>query len=474
VAIDQDRIAAIFLGIFLLIIVTTLLFFGSVGIAPFAIVASSMFAFAIVAVFYFGEPERARAPFHISLAILLVLTIWAFFQTLNLPFDTPSTSMWRTVQLLLGTKENSISAAPADTSEAILRIAMPLVTFIVALILSSTDERSKILITCLGLIGGVIGLFGLLQFLVSPTTLIVVEKRFYVDSLTTVFVNHNTAATFLGVTILILSVMAWEKAQKVNVRQAVIQMQDWRSPRGGGMIRTIIYSVLLGASLTALLLTKSRAGIGSTFVALLFLIPFMTMNWSRNRRSGFGGDMLRSRRNIIRWAIASIVVLALLLIFGGQVFLRAEVRGSDDGRFCIYPSILEALSQHYWVGTGFGTFRWIFPAYRNPSCGIWGIWDRAHNSYLEGMLNLGIIFPVVLIFAFVTIVLLLREGMKSRKKLRHYPALGVAALILVTLHSAIDFSMQIPGFATFFAALMAPTISIAIGRRSALQSDDLN
>ncbi|KAA0680783.1 1,4-beta-xylanase [Neorhizobium sp. P12A] len=461
---SQDRIATIFLSIFLVIVVTSLLFFGSVGQAPFAIVASSMFALAVMVVSYFGEPERARTPFHIALAILLVLTLWAFLQTLNLPFDTSSSSLWHSAQLLLGTKQSSISVAPADTVEAILRIAMPLVTFIVALILSSTDDRSKALISCLGLVGGAIGLFGLFQFLISPATLIVVEKHFYTDSLTTVFVNRNTAATFLGVTILTLSVLAWEKARKVDVRRAVVQMQDWRSPRGGGTIRATVYLILLGASLAALLLTKSRAGIASTFIALLFLAPYMAMNWSSERETGFGNTAL-GRRSIVRWAIASIVILAVFLVLSGQVLMRAQVRGSDDARFCILPGIFRALSEHYLVGTGFGTFQWIFPAYRDPDCGIWGVWDRAHDSYLEGALNLGVIFPVALLLGFGALVFFLREGLKSRKKLRHYPALGFAALILVSLHSAIDFSLQIPGFAVFFAALMAPVISIAVGRR---------
>jgi hypothetical protein len=464
---DKERLAAFFTGAFLLVIIVTLLFFGSVGTAPFTVVATAMFALATAVALLFGEPERVRGPFKIALALLLILAAWTFIQTLNLPSDIQTVSTWHTAHALLGIEQNSISAAPADTLEAMLRIAMPLVTFIVALILSSTDDRARLLITCLGFIGGVIGLFGLLQFLISPTTLIVVEKHFYADSLTTVFVNRNTAATFLGATILTLSVLAWEKAQKVNVRQALMKIQDWRSPRGGGMIRTIIYLILLGASLAALLLTKSRAGIGSTFVALLYLTPFMAMNWNRERKTVFGNSSLIRRRNILRWAIASVVVLIVFLLLSGQVFLRAEVRGSDDARFCILPGIFRALSQHYMLGTGFGTFQWIFPAYRDPDCGIWGVWDRAHNSYIEGTLNLGIVFPITLLIGFATLVFFLWQGMRGRKKLKHYPALGFAMLILVVLHSAIDFSLQIPGFAVFFSALMAPIVSISLGRRSA-------
>jgi hypothetical protein len=47
--------------------------------------------------------------------------------------------------------------------------------------------------------------------------------------------------------------------------------------------------------------------------------------------------------------------------------------------------------------------------------------------------------------------------------LRFVPVLGVAALILATLHSMVDFSLQIPGFNVYFAALMASTVTISLG-----------
>jgi hypothetical protein len=390
------------------------------------------------------------------------LTGWAFIQTLDLPLADFANPVWRDAQTLAGVHANSLSVAPADTLEAILRIAMPLLTFMTALMISTSDERAKTLIIYLAIIGGVIGFIGLSQFLISPTTLIVVQKQFYLDSLTTVFVNRNTAATFLGVTILALTVLAWEMSQKVNVRHAIMRVQDWRSPHGGGAGRTIVYLVLLVACLAALLLTKSRAGIASTLVALLFLVPFLAMNNPRGR----GNGRSLAYRNLVWGALAVVGVLVLFLMLSGQVLLRAEIRGSDDGRFCILPGILQALSQHYLAGTGFGTFQWIFPAYRNPDCGIWGVWDRAHNFYLEGALNLGILFPIVLIVDAVVLGISLIKGLRDRKKLRHYPALGVAMLILVALHSAIDFSLQIPGFAAFFAAIFAPTLSISVGRRA--------
>lgn len=63
----------------------------------------------------------------------------------------------------------------------------------------------------------------------------------------------------------------------------------------------------------------------------------------------------------------------------------------------------------------------------------------------------------VLIGAFV-------RGARKRHRLRFAPVVGLAALSLATLHSIVDFSLQIPGFMVYFAAAMAAATSISLGR----------
>ena len=41
---------------------------------------------------------------------------------------------------------------------------------------------------------------------------------------------------------------------------------------------------------------------------------------------------------------------------------------------------------------------------------------------------------------------------------------GLAALVLVTLHSIVDFSLQIPGVAVYVAAAIAAAVAVALGR----------
>ncbi|MBB4326856.1 hypothetical protein GGE32_000669, partial [Rhizobium leguminosarum] len=111
-----------------------------------------------------------------------------------------------------------------------------------------------------------------------------------------------------------------------------------------------------------------------------------------------------------------------------------------------------------------GTFRTVFSAYRDPACGIFGIFDRAHNFYLEGFLGLGILFPITAVLTFSVLARVFWRGLAQRRRLRHYVLLGLAATVLVALHAAVDFSLQIPGFAVFYAAFLSAVVAISLGR----------
>ena len=168
---------------------------------------------------------------------------------------------------------------------------------------------------------------------------------------------------------------------------------------------------------------------------------------------------------MLKFLAGGVFVVVLLALFAGQAILRAQERRlEDDDRFCILPGIWRAILDHWLTGTGLGTFRTVFSAYRDPACGIFGIFDRAHNFYLEGFLGLGIIFPLAAVLVFSVLVKVFWRGLAERRRLRHYVLLGIAATVLVALHAAVDFSLQIPGFAVFFSAFLSAVVAISLGR----------
>jgi O-antigen ligase len=139
----------------------------------------------------------------------------------------------------------------------------------------------------------------------------------------------------------------------------------------------------------------------------------------------------------------------LFALFAGRSVYRMQEQGSEDTRWCSFSSTIAAIKDNWIFGTGFGAFQDVFPVYRDSDCaGIFGVWDRAHNFFLEGWLGLGLPFLVALAIGYLVLIAAFIRGVKVRHKFRFIPVMGLSALVLASLHSVVDFSLQIPGLAS--------------------------
>ncbi len=104
------------------------------------------------------------------------------------------------------------------------------------------------------------------------------------------------------------------------------------------------------------------------------------------------------------------------------------------------------------LGTGYGTFEEVFRFYRDAS--LPGVYARAHNTYLENALELGLPGAAALFAAVGGLSLLTLRGVRRRRRDAVYPCIGFAATTLVAAHSLVDFSLQIPAVALTYSLLM--------------------
>jgi O-antigen ligase len=107
------------------------------------------------------------------------------------------------------------------------------------------------------------------------------------------------------------------------------------------------------------------------------------------------------------------------------------------------------------LGFGYGTFADVFPLYRDATIGIWGIWDKAHNSYLELYQGLGI--PVATLFLAGIAHTAWRCAAASLHRRREFalPLAAISSTGLVGVHAFVDFSLQIQAVALAWTALLA-------------------
>lgn len=434
------------------LIVLSVVPFGLVDILPQTLILIVMCILGGATVVIYGPPERGRWVFGAALAVFTLTVLWILFQTIEVPFKLFDDPVWAQAREMAAA-HRTISVEPADTLATLLQIALPAVTFLTGLIVAERSRDDQTMIRFLASTAGILAIYGLYQFLFFPDTLLGAAKKAYQESLTATFVNRNTNATFFGLGLLMQFTLLFDSFF-IKTDQASPE-----PPNGVRMLPRLYYCFLTFATFSALMLTQSRAGVFLTALAILIYIPFLASQWLRTFPNSL--PRLGSRLSRVAIAIAATSLgTGFFLLFASKAMLRANIQGLDDARFCIWPDVVKATSNNWLFGTGFGTFRTVFSGYRDPRCGIFNIFDRAHNTYLEGFLTLGVIFPIVALLVLAALLFILWRGYRNRKRNRHYAVLGLAATVLVWGHALVDFSIQIPGFSVFYAAFLSGTVCV--------------
>jgi O-antigen ligase len=178
----------------------------------------------------------------------------------------------------------------------------------------------------------------------------------------------------------------------------------------------------------------------------------------------------RRRLGSIRTISFAVVLVAIgtfltFQLLAGGTADQLQARGlADEGRIETYRSTANIISDHPYLGTGLGTFPLIFPRYRPDRNSIWGVWDRTHNTLLETTSEMGIPFALLVVAAWLTIVILLVNGLRIRKRDQIYPIIGTCVAALAISHSMIDFSLQITGFAIVALSAIGTGVGSSIRR----------
>ena len=103
------------------------------------------------------------------------------------------------------------------------------------------------------------------------------------------------------------------------------------------------------------------------------------------------------------------------------------------------------------MGIGLGGFEAYFPSQRPASIGSAGIFDRGHSTPLEIAVELGL--PVTVLLGALVLVFLTMLAVTAMRTRRRDVIASLCVALLGLLHSCVDFSLQIPGYAVTYAAL---------------------
>lgn len=366
---------------------------------------------------------------------------WALYQALALPPAALAHPVWAEAAGLLGP-----AVAPRVGVEghaaltALMRLLTHATVFLLAVQLCRAPGRARLAVAAIALAGGAYALYAILALVFAPERLLWFGRWAYLGDATGTFVNRNSYATYAG-----LGLLAALTLLADHLRRAAAA--DGGRVALARLLRSFAETAWLPATaavalLSAVLLTHSRGGFLSAAGGVLVLLLCLV---AAGRLGRLG-----------RWAIAGFALAAALLILAVSADVTLERLSrtviEQEERLFLYERVLAGIADRPWLGHGFGSFDLAYRAYNDSA--IWSYYDKAHSDYLEAAFELGLPAALSLWLAILAAALVCLAGLWRRRRDRLYPALGVAATVLIALHAAVDFSLQMPAVAATYAFLL--------------------
>ena len=398
------------------------------------------------------QPAESRA-LGIAAALFALALGWAVVQSLPLAPSGWQHPLWAEAQSLLATPPaGRIGIDPSAARNALVHLICDAAIFWLAFRAAQRPEGARAILIAVAAIGALYAGWGLIVYGIGNRTVLWFDKWAYPDDLTSTFVNRNSFATFAGlalvtsVGLLVDTVLARIDFQQ-DRRLVLRSLFDLVMGRAAWLVAAI------ALTLTAVLLTHSRGGAAATgagivgLIVMTFLAPSLRGPWRR----GFA-------------VIAAVAALLLVAISGATTLGRiADTSWDVEGRREIYELTLEAIRNTPLLGTGLGSFKWIFPNYRTEDLPF--TIELAHNDYLENMLELGIPAALLLTSAVALLVFTCVRGVFRRRRNAIVPCIAVGASLLVGGHACFDFSLQIPAVSLFYLLLLGAGVAQSASTR---------
>lgn len=431
------------------------LFWG--GIEPLPLLAAELAALALLA----GQACWAPTSFGRSLSrlaqiFLVALALLPLSQLLPVPLalwsDLPGRSFYADALRQAGVggpgfEWRAISLLPSTTESAGLGLLPPLAVFVVAVGLRG-QLLLKLVPVFLGIAVGE-ALLGLIQYGDGPGSRFRLGNDLMGDSAMGTYINRNHLAGLLEMALpLALGQLAATVGQ--SPRQHIGRRQrNWRRwlarLSAARFNRAMLFGAMALAILLGLIFTRSRAGV---LMAMLGIV-LCTLLFS-NRLGGRNAHGLLGTVTAVGIGLASLIGLVPIL---DRFTLQDPL---TDGRWLIFDATAQAAGQFFPLGSGAGTFEAVMRRFHPAN--LPGVTvNHAHNDYLEWFLEGGL--GAVLLFA-AWLVFYLRQWGRvwthgAWAPFRFAQVSAGIALLLLMLHSLVDFNLRIPANAVFAAFLAA-------------------
>jgi O-antigen ligase len=408
----------------------------------------------------FAPARRLLTGHLVILAVLAFIAVCFGFvlheQLSDHPWIADFNPIWAKASQALGRQlVPSVSVVRGEPFFALGPSLANTLALVLGLLVGADADRSQRAIRIMAWAGAGYAIYGILALEFTPAEILWREKTVYFNSLTSTFINRNTAAAYFGSCAAVWLVLLMAAVRNSLPRGPI----EWKKVPGRLVTKTrkrvLVRFVMLFVCLSAMFMTNSRGG---TLVSLMALVVAFLIYFRR--------DLPRGKGVVIALAGAVVTALLILQILGGNIGDRIDIEGlSDSGRLAAYRSTLKIIADYPWFGTGLGTFAAAFPHYRSNAISMGGVWDIAHDTPLEFASEMGIPLTIIVGAAWIAALVVLCLTVRGRRRDMVAPLSSLAVSLIALVHSLIDFSLQITGYSIVIFALLGVGLSQAIRGR---------
>lgn len=409
----------------------------------------------IPAFFHLRIADLARA--RLVCLLLAALSLWMVVQLLPLPPAVwqalPDRQAIAAIDQLIGsnTAWRPISLAPFRGLDSTFAMLVPIGALMLATALRIPVRTLLFVIAGIGLIDAAFGLLQVIGEKSSPLYLFAITSR---GAPVGIFANENHSAVFSAIVLLIMTRLALEG-------------QKYKDPP---WIKLAFAPAFLFV-LLAVLITGSRAGFIATIAALAgsAAMVWLTMRGSRSdRRRVTQKSHWRSPRGYALLGCAAAIVLVLLTFIWLErtpaVADMTDRTSFEDLRWSLWPTLSEMVTNHWMVGTGFGSFDAVYRIYEPSDLLMPPYVNHAHNDWaqlaIEGGLPAILLLAALLLWTAKSMVDLGRAGHAKREQIIFW----TACLVIIAGAELVDYPLRTPVFQATFVWLL---LCLASDRASA-------
>ncbi|WP_407646751.1 O-antigen ligase family protein [Henriciella algicola] len=223
--------------------------------------------------------------------------------------------------------------------------------------------------------------------------------------------------------------------------------RDWASG-DGDHAKAILLATIACTILVGVVAAGSVAGYA-------MLIPVLVLSVLLARKPKASGRApIASPAIVVGATLAAVVLVVFSPIIDGLGVTSFD--NSEMSRLGIWQVSGKILSDHWLAGTGPGSFADVYRLYENPDAVTATYANHAHNDYLEAMIEYGLPGALIVIVSVALILtLFVRVWTQQQIENRRLKRAASTALLIVLLHSLVDYPVRTPAIACLFATCFA-------------------